>query len=149
MLILGIDPGKSGAFALLNAKGGTCSMFDFTGFEEVTSRLKEHHFYHAFIEKVHAMPGQGVCSMFSFGENFGHWQGILGALKIPYTLVAPQTWKKIMLKDMPKEKESSVQRCLQLYPQMVDSFKRKKDHNRADALLIAEYGRRLLNGEGG
>lgn len=142
--VLGIDPGKSGAFALISPGNEQVSVHDFTEFNDVVKLLSGYDIRHAFIEKVHAMPGQGVCSMFSFGENFGTWKGILIALQIPFTQVAPQTWKKSMLKDMPKEKSSSVQRCLQLYPQMVDSFKRKKDHNRADAILIASYGKLVL-----
>jgi len=92
------------------------------------------------LEKVHAMPGQGVTSMFSFGEGYGVWQGILAGLQIPFDLVAPQTWKKHTMRDCSKEKGASMVKALQLYPQA--DIRLKKHHGRADALLIAEYLRR-------
>lgn len=99
---------------------------------------------HAFIEKVGAMPGQGVTSMFSFGYGFGVWMGILAALKIPHTLVTPQAWKKEMFAGYDKDTDSRVI-ARRLFPvQTEESLSRKKDHGRADALLIAEYGRRHM-----
>ncbi len=97
---------------------------------------------HVYIEAVHSMPEQGVASSFQFGKGFGIWLGILGALSIPYTLVTPQKWKGDILAGRGKEKDASRLRALELFPHLADELKRKKDHNRADALLIAEWGRR-------
>lgn len=104
---------------------------------------------HAFIEKVQSSPQMGVTSAFSFGQGYGAWLGILAALQIPHTLITPQAWKKGMMYGEPKEKDASRVVARRIYPvQMADGdwLSRKKDHNRADALLIAEYGRRLLIG---
>lgn len=146
-IFIGIDPGKTGAVAILH-HDLSVQVFDTP--ESTTGMADLLYGYNnpqVFVEKVHAMPGQGVVSMFSFGENYGKWQGIIAALGYSYSMVAPQTWKKELLKDMPKEKESSIIRALQLFPGMSNFLSRKKDHNRAEALLIAEYGHRLLGVE--
>jgi crossover junction endodeoxyribonuclease RuvC len=93
------------------------------------------------VEKVSAMPGQGVTSMFSFGRNFGQWEGVIAALGCEVHYVTPQRWKKTMLAGQPKGKEAARMRALQLFPYLVDALKRKKDDGRAEALLIGEYGR--------
>ena len=98
------------------------------------------------LERVASMPGQGVASMFSFGMNFGMWQGILAALQLPYTLVHSRTWKAALMRDMGKEKEASIVRAKQLYPQAASSLTLKKHDGRADALLLAHYGRAFLQG---
>lgn len=94
------------------------------------------------IEKVSAMPGQGVTSMFSFGRNYGQWEGVVAALNYVVNHVTPQRWKKTMLADMPKGKEVSRMRALQLFPYLANDLKFKKHDGRAEALLIGEYGRR-------
>lgn len=94
------------------------------------------------VENVSAMPGQGVVSMFSFGRSFGVILGVLSALRIPHLLVAPQRWKKSMMKDMGKEKDASVVRALQIYPLLSEhliSKRGKKLDGRADALLLSQY----------
>ncbi len=94
------------------------------------------------------MPGQGVVSMFSMGYGYGLLLGVIVALEIPYTLVAPQTWKKAMLFDMPaRDKAASLARAKQLFPTMSGEI--GKHHGKAEALLIAEYGKRLLLGQKG
>ena len=104
---------------------------------------------HVCLEKVNAMPGQGVTSQFSLGEGYGIWKGIIGSVaydpfsKVSLTLVHPATWKKELMKGMGKEKDASVVRVLQLYPHTAHYFTKKKDHDRADALLLAEYIRRI------
>lgn len=95
-----------------------------------------------YIEKVSAMPGQGVTSMFSFGRNFGQWEGVIAALGCEVHYVTPQRWKKVMLADAPKGKESARMKALQLFPYLADELKFKKNEGRAEALLIGEYGRR-------
>ena len=100
-----------------------------------SSRLVVH------IEKVGAMPGQGVTSMFSFGRNFGQWEGVIAAYGCEVHYVTPQRWKKAMLAGQPKGKETSRMRALQLFPYLAHELKRKKDNGRAEALLIGEHGR--------
>lgn len=95
------------------------------------------------IERVGAMPKQGVTSVFTFGYGFGVWIGILAALEIPYQLVTPQSWKKLLMPGEPKEKDASRVVARRLWPsQTEEALSRKKDHGRADAALLAEYGRR-------
>lgn len=112
------------------------------------------------IEKVNAMPprfskpgadgeeagavrgSMGVTSAFSFGKGYGIWLGILAALFIPFEEVHPVTWKKALMADMGKEKDASRVKAMQIYPKVAPEISRKKDHARADALLLAEYGRR-------
>lgn len=97
----------------------------------------------AAIEKVGAMPDQGVTSSFSFGMGYGLWLGILATLHVPVDLVHPRRWKKILMPDMGKEKDASIIRVKELFPEFAHHFTLKKHHGRADALLIAEYRRRL------
>ena len=96
------------------------------------------------IEKVHSMPGQGVRSMFSMGRSFGNVEAAVIALGFPLEYVTPQAWKKEMMNGQGKEKDASRQKAMQIFPGIADQLTRKKDHGRADALLIAEYGRRKL-----
>lgn len=93
-----------------------------------------------YIERAQAMPRQGCVSMFRYGKCAGLLEGILIGLGIPYTLVTPQAWKKAMMPGMDKEKGSSILRVNQLFPDF-DIGGRKKDHGKADAILIAAYGR--------
>lgn len=93
------------------------------------------------IESVHSMPEQGVASSFAFGVGFGMWLGILSALKIPYTLVTPQRWKKTLMDGMGKDKDASRVVAMRLFPSA--DLHLKKHHGRADAILIAEYIRRI------
>ena len=98
------------------------------------------------LESVHAMPGQGVTSMFSMGHGLGLWEGILSALKVPYQMVTPQAWKKKLMNGMPKEKDASRQVAMRLFPSTIPKLSLKKNHGRADALLLAEYLRRQHHG---
>jgi len=95
---------------------------------------------HAVIEKAQAMPKQGTVSMFRYGVAYGFIRGLLKTMRIPYTLIHPKTWKKEMMPDMGKDKGASILRVQQLFP--TTELTRKKDHNIADAILLAEYGRR-------
>jgi crossover junction endodeoxyribonuclease RuvC len=151
---IGIDPGLSGAVAVL-PEGW---IFD-TPTAIVSSGKRQRREYLeaemaamlapfvedsvAAIEKVHAMPRQGVASMFTMGVGLGVWRGILAALGIPFDLVTPQRWKAVMMDGMGKEKEAARTRALQLFPGLTPSLRLKKHHGRAEALLIAEYRRRL------
>lgn len=159
MYFIGIDPGLTGAIVILAEKGDTGLFYD-TPITQVKSGKKTKNEYlpsemagllsgytsqncHVFIESVHSMPGQGVSSSFNFGKGFGIWIGILAALKLPYTLATPQAWKKLLMQGM-KDKDAARIRAQELFPGCVSQLSRKKDIGRADALLIAEYGRRIL-----
>ena len=145
-IYIGIDPGKTGAIAIIYP--GKIKIIDFENFVKTNIFDTNYHplrsVINAVIEKVSSSPQQGVCSAFSFGQNYGFWQGILYALDISYELISPQKWQKEIF-DSKKEddrKEMSRQMARRLFPQLNEHLKRKKDHNRADALLIAEYCRR-------
>ena len=148
-IYIGIDPGATGAIAFLNPyDNALVKVFDFDD-PEALSHLQwvaetSPSLVKAVIEKVNSMPGQGVSSTFKFGENFGRWQGRLEALMLPFDYVTPQKWKKVMFDSAAKSsdlKAMSVSRTLRIFPQMAGFLKRKKDHNRAEALLLAEYAR--------
>jgi len=92
-----------------------------------------------FVEQVSARPGQGVTSMFRFGESFGLVKGVCAGIGLPLTLVTPQEWRRGMR--VPTGKDGSRQRILELQPELAKRFARKKDHGRADAMLIALHGK--------
>jgi crossover junction endodeoxyribonuclease RuvC len=153
MLILGLDPGLSGAIAILDEqtvhllvdmpvhkigvghKKGTRPELDlhsFCGF------LSQHRPDHCIIEKVSARPGQGVTSMFRFGYAAGAVYGAIAALGLPCSFVAPQSWQKFH--SVGPSADAARQRATQLYPQLAPQLAKKRDCNRADAVLIACYG---------
>jgi hypothetical protein len=162
MIYSGIDPGKDGAVAWL-LPDGTVELHDVPTFAvKKTKReydvpgmvsLLEHAQargggLRVCIEAVHSMPGQGVASTFSFGKGYGLWLGILGALRISFEAVAPQTWKKLLMANCPKEKEASVLVAGQLFPLAVPLLHGSRGaalDGRADALLLAEYARRTAS----
>ena len=150
---LGIDPGKSGALAIVDSDGGLVEATDYPGDVcAAASIVRDWRTVHgasierAAIELVHSMPGQGVKSMFSFGENYGAWQGILAALFIPFILVKPQQWQKGVIRpgDGADAKARSLAVARRMFPDA--ELSRKKDHGKADALLLADYARRWANG---
>ncbi len=147
MNIAGIDPGFSGAISILDHQGALIELQDMpvlvaekTELNEnaVKSLLKEFEVGHVYLERAQSMPGQGISSTGRYMASYGIIRGICVGLGIPYTLVTPQTWKKALMNGMGKEKEASILRASQLYPGV--EFKRKKDHGKADALLIATWG---------
>jgi crossover junction endodeoxyribonuclease RuvC len=95
---------------------------------------------HVYVEKVSAMAGQGVTSVFSFGRSFGMIEGILAAFKLPVTYVAPATWVKAVGRG--QGKDASRARAMEIFPNNQADFKRVKDDGRADAALIAHWGSR-------
>jgi len=168
MIFIGIDPGLDGAVAciddidertgfikidhaptLTRKKGkGSKREYNVALMSELLIEINDK-FIRTFctIEAVHAMPSQGVTSMFSMGYGFGLWVGILANLKIPLQFVTPQARKKTMLDGTGKDKEASRLKAIQLFPQAADQLSLKKDEGKAEALLIAEYGRRLYRGQ--
>lgn len=144
-IIIGIDPGKTGAIAILHDDKlisvekcpivGDSKKNDYDHYEmaNIIKRIPEPIVY---IEKVGAMPKQGVTSMFNFGKGYGMWYGICAALNIPMKLVTPQQWKKVMLKDTDKSKAAAILAAKQIFPLATI----KNNHNLAEAILIARYG---------
>ncbi len=151
---IGIDPGLSGAIAIISPE--SLKIFDMpTMTVERNGKAKRQvsaselaemlYLYsgrdcHVYVEKVSAMAGQGVTSVFSFGRSFGMIEGILAAFKLPVTYVAPATWVKAIGRG--QGKDASRARAMELFPSDQDQFKRVKDDGRADAALIAYWGSR-------
>lgn len=139
MYFLGIDPGKSGGMAFLSSKMGTIKLAKFgSRTEEQIDQLIKGLFpkvVHAAIEKVHAMPGQGVVSMFTFGQSYGFLRGLLVANGIGFTDVTPQRWQKDLNCRTGGDKNVSKRKAQELYPMIADNI----THATADALLIATW----------
>lgn len=145
MIYIGIDPGKSGALAVV-LENGTVELFPFAEdvYKKALSYLQGTE-CKCCLERVGAMPKQGVNSMFHFGENYGFIQGMLTAYSIPYELVTPNKWKKEF--QVTGDKNSSIDVCKRLFPDV--SLRRtdrcrKDDDNMAEALLLAEFAKRRL-----
>jgi crossover junction endodeoxyribonuclease RuvC len=151
---IGIDPGLSGAIAIISPE--SLKIFDMpTMTVERNGKAKRQvsaselaemlYLYsgrdcHVYCERVSAMAGQGVTSVFSFGRSFGMIEGILAAFKMPVTFVPPATWVKAVGRG--QGKDASRARAMELFPSDQDQFKRVKDDGRADAALIAYWGSR-------
>jgi len=159
-MLVGIDPGLTGAVAVLKPDGSV-EMYDTPTLSVRTSRGVRQVYdvpgmcgvlrgyagaglqVHVVIEEAQAMPGQGTRSMFSCGLGMGVWLGILGTLALPYTSVRPGTWKKAVGLGG-KDKEAARLRAQQLFPGA--DLRRKKDHGRAEALLLAWWGQHRVPG---
>ena len=143
---IGIDPGKSGALAILHEDGQVETYtFDSAVYATVLDHVSKNTDPICCLEKVGAMPGQGVVSMFNFGHNFGFIEGVLTATKVPYQLVPPQTWKKEF--SLTSDKAKSIEVCQKLFPNanlMATNRSRKPSDGIAEAVLMAEYARRRL-----
>jgi crossover junction endodeoxyribonuclease RuvC len=148
---LGIDVGLNGAIALV-VDGELVSVVDMptvtldrngkakrqVSVPELVQIVKDFDPTDAFVEKVFAMAGQGVTSVFSFGRSLGVVEGVLTTLKIKTTLMTPQTWQKGL--GMTGGKDGSRARAMELFPDQTALFKRVKDDGRSDAALIALWG---------
>lgn len=156
MFIVGIDPGLKGGIAFYSPtellalrtptvevpyvkKGKKRTRFDMD-LDECRKLLQSQPISHAFLEKVSAMPGQGVTGMFRFGQNLGQWQGLLAGMDIDYTLVTPQKWKR-QAGLIKADKGASVELARNTWPNYPELFRFKTaDEGRAEASLIALYG---------
>ena len=155
MLIIGIDPGISGSICFLdNGKildviempimtDGKKNKKQVNGsqvYNEITKRIKqfEKNQIRVVIEHVSAMPGQGVTSMFNFGQSFGILKGICTAMQLPMYFVRPAKWKKYF-NLLNSEKDASRTRAIEIFPYFSSQLSRKKDTNKADAILIASF----------
>ena len=155
MLIIGIDPGISGSICFLdNGKildviempimtDGKKNKKQVNGsqvYNEISKRIRqfEKNQIRVVIEHVSAMPGQGVTSMFNFGQSFGILKGICTAMQLPMYFVRPTKWKKYF-NLLNSEKDASRTRAIEIFPYFSSQLSRKKDSNKADAILIASF----------
>jgi len=151
MIIIGIDPGKHGAIAALSENFVTVFPIPLAGNEidmpAIYDRLEEivhnRSDVKVYIEKVHAMPQQGVRSMFTFGFTTGALHGIISSMKIPLFTVTPIAWKKVVLEGTKKDKLAAITYCRNAYPKvsLFATEKSRTPHDgMADSLCIATYG---------
>ena len=155
MLIIGIDPGISGSICFLEdgiikdvlemptMTEGKKNKKQVNGsqiFNEISFRIKtyEKKNIKVVIEQVSAMPGQGVTSMFNFGQSFGILKGICSAMQLPIYFVRPAKWKKYF-NLINSEKDASRTRAIEIFPYFSSNLSKKKDSNKADAILISSY----------
>ncbi len=153
MRIFGIDPGLSGAVAILE-ENKVIDIIDIPVMSEGKKNKRQLNSAHlaqyiekntldinntvVVVEQVNAMPGQGVTSMFNFGQTFGAIKGISAALKIPIFFVRPSKWKKHF--DLLKSsKDASRTKTIEMYPSLAEKLSKKKDVNKSDAILIARF----------
>ena len=155
MLIIGIDPGISGSICFLEngtikdvlemptMTEGKKNKKQVNGsqiYNEISFRIKtyEKKNIKVVIEQVSAMPGQGVTSMFNFGQSFGILKGICSAMQLPIYFVRPAKWKKYF-NLINSQKDASRTRAIEIFPYFSTQLSKKKDSNKADAILIASF----------
>jgi len=155
MLVIGIDPGISGAICFFEGgqikeiidmptmADGKKNKRQINGpqtYNEIYSRIKKvsKNDITVVIEQVSAMPGQGVTSMFNFGQSFGVLKGICSAMQLSMQFVRPAKWKKYfgLIK---AEKDASRTKVIEIFPYISSRLSKKKDSNKADAILIASF----------
>ena len=155
MLIIGIDPGISGSICffqdgvikdvvdmptMIEGKKNKKQVNGSQIFNEISEKIKniEKKNIKVVIEHVTAMPGQGVTSMFNFGQSFGILKGICSAMQLPLYFVRPAKWKKYF-NLINSEKDASRTRAIEIFPYYSSYLSKKKDSNKADAILIASF----------
>ena len=155
MLIIGIDPGISGSICFFNdgkiidvvemptmieGKKNKKQVNGAQIFNEISAKIKEleKKDIKIVIEQVSAMPGQGVTSMFNFGQSYGILKGICSAMQLPMYFVRPAKWKKYF-NLINSEKDASRTRAIEIFPYFSSELSRKKDSNKADAILLASF----------
>ena len=155
MLVIGIDPGISGSICffqdgkiidvvemptMIEGKKNKKQVNGSQIFNEISFRIKkiDKKDIKVVIEQVSAMPGQGVTSMFNFGQSFGILKGICSAMQLPMYFVRPAKWKKYF-NLINSEKDASRARAIEIFPYFSSELSRKKDNNKADAILIASF----------
>ena len=153
MKVFGIDPGLSGAIAVLDNKK-VLNIIDMPTMADgkknkkqlnsaqLVSIIKENivsdEEIAIVVEQVNAMPGQGVTSMFNFGQTFGAIKGVCAALELPIFFVRPSKWKKYF-ELINASKDSSRTKVIEMYPSLSNQLSKKKDVNKSDAILIARF----------
>ena len=155
MLIIGIDPGISGSICffedgkildvlemptMTDGKKNKKQVNGAQIYNEISTKIRgiEKQNLRVIIEQVSAMPGQGVTSMFNFGQSFGILKGICSAMQLPMYFVRPTKWKKYfgLIKS---EKDASRTKAIEMFPYFSPQLSKKKDSNKADAILIASF----------
>ena len=160
MVFLGIDPGFTGALCALHEDGRILALvdtptmrvgekreYDLAQMARTLASFRSGRFlnpaeFRVALELTVPMPRQGVVSMWLMGFGVGVWEGLLAALSIPMERVRPQRWQGVMLDGLPRGKDAARYRAQSLWPDHAEQFSLKKHHGRADAALIAEWGRR-------
>ena len=153
MKIIGIDPGLSGAIAILE-DNKVLNIFDMPVMAEGKKNKRQLNSAQlvniirdntasidevaVVVEQVNAMPGQGVTSMFNFGQTFGAIKGVCAALNLPIFFVRPSKWKK-HFELINSSKDSSRTKAIEMYPSLSNQLTKKKDVNKSDAILIARF----------
>lgn len=140
MIFIGIDPGARGGIGILNGDNVQVVPYSNQALLEFCQLYQDIAL--VTVEKVHAMPGQGVTSMFTFGRNYGYIVGVLEAFQMQYTLIDPRTWKNYF--GITADKRSSIYKCQELYPgvNLLPTPRCKKESDgMAEALLIARWGK--------
>ena len=153
MRIIGVDPGLSGGIAILE-DNKVKEMFDMPVMSDgkknkrqlnnallvqlVKDNIKDIEDTVMVVEQVNAMPGQGVTSMFNFGQTFGAIKGICAALSLPIFFVRPAKWKK-HFELINSSKDASRTKAIEMYPNLSEQLSKKKDVNKSDAILIARF----------
>ena len=155
MLVIGIDPGISGSICffqdgkiidvvemptMIEGKKNKKQVNGSQIFNEISERIKkiDKKDIKVIIEQVSAMPGQGVTSMFNFGQSYGILKGICSAMQLPMYFVRPAKWKKYF-NLINSEKDASRTKAIEIFPYFSTQLSRKKDSNKADAILIASF----------
>jgi crossover junction endodeoxyribonuclease RuvC len=155
MLVIGIDPGISGSICffqdgkiidvvemptMTDGKKNKKQVNGSQIFNEISERIKkiDKKDIRVIIEQVSAMPGQGVTSMFNFGQSFGILKGICSAMQLSMYFVRPAKWKKYFSL-INSEKDASRTKAIEIFPYFSSNLSRKKDSNKADAILIASF----------
>ena len=155
MLIIGIDPGLSGSICFLE-DGKILDVIEmptmaegkknkrqvngsqiYNEFLKKTHKIEKHNIK-VIIEQVSAMPGQGVTSMFNFGQSFGILKGICSAMQLSMYFIRPTKWKKYFGL-INSEKDASRTKAIEMFPYFSSQLSKKKDSNKADAILIASF----------
>ena len=153
MKIIGIDPGLTGAIAIMQ-NNKVLDIIDMPVMAEgkknkrqlnsaqlvsiIKKNIESNEEVAVVVEQVNAMPGQGVTSMFNFGQTFGAIKGVCAALELPIFFVRPSKWKKYF-ELINASKDSSRTKAIELYPSLSNHLAKKKDVNKSDAILIARY----------
>ena len=153
MIIIGIDPGLSGAIAILEnnevkkileipvmseGKKNKRQLNNAQLVNLLKDNIKDFNDASVVVEQVNAMPGQGVTSMFNFGQTFGAIKGICAALGLPIYFVRPAKWKK-HFDLINSSKDASRTKVIEMYPLLSSQLSRKKDVNKSDAILVARF----------
>jgi crossover junction endodeoxyribonuclease RuvC len=155
MLIIAIDPGINGAICffengevkdviemptMAEGKKNKRQVNGHQMYNELSNRIKNYNIQNinVVVEQVSAMPGQGVTSMFNFGQSFGVIKGICAAMQLPIFFVRPAKWKK-HFELINTQKDASRTKAIEMFPKISSNLSKKKDSNKADAILIASF----------